>query len=393
MNLKILSEEIQIFLTENKHKNPIEIGMQKSPFSEISSSELAQQIQGIQISKHKFPFLYSTKNIYFPPHLNLEQASSEFTAQYKQQIIQDKNFKTGIDLTGGSGIDSFFLSKNFIHWTYIEPNTDLLTITEHNFSVLGRKNTTFLSVTAEDYLKTTEDDFNFAYIDPSRRDSNKSKKFLIEDLVPNVLELQNILLQKYKTILIKFSPLLDIQSGINQLKNISAVFIVAVKNEVKELLFLLDSSLQSDSIKITAINLESSQPEFSFIWEEEKSASVPKYSEPLKFVYLPNVSILKSGAFKLISEKFNLQKLHPNTHLYTSDKIIENFPGRIFEILEDNFNPKKAQEKSFNIICRNYPAKPEQLCKKYKLSEGGSEYLIFTQSQNKKHILRTCLKS
>ncbi|MDR2121512.1 MAG: class I SAM-dependent methyltransferase [Flavobacteriaceae bacterium] len=380
INKNLLNAEIQHYITENLKSDISVIRMKKSPFPGVSSLEIVQQIQGKKIAQTKFPFLADNNQIIYPPHLNLEQASSQSTARFKQKIISGRK---GLDLTGGTGIDSFFLSTSSDEFYYVEPDWGLLEIVKHNFSVLGKKNIVFINQTAEEFLSENTHHFDFIYLDPSRRDKNKNKKVSLEDLLPNVILLQEKLLETAPSLFIKLSPLLDLQQAIDQL-SVSAIFIVSLKNEVKELIVQLNKNPKNNDKDpfITCVNLETRQPYFSFHRLEEKRAENPEYSLPELYLYMPNASILKSGAFKLVGKKYNLKKLHPNTHIYTSKEIVPDFPGRIFTILDSHFNPQRSEQKKFTVISRNYPLKPEEIRKKYKLTEGGEKYLFFTRAKN-----------
>lgn len=344
--------------------------------------ELVQQIKGRKIAEKKFPFL-NQENIIFPPNLNLEQASSQDTAEYKAQFFKGKKF---LDLTCGFGIDAYFLSQNFEEITLIEQNTELLEIVKNNWEVLDRK-ANFINQQLEDFLESNQEKFDLIYLDPARRDNNNRKVFLLEDLSPNIVEIQEKLGEISDEILIKLSPLIDLQHLVSSLDNISKIWIIAVKNEVKEVLVYLKKT--ENRPEISCINLQSSEPEFHFNLDDEKHCQ-SEFSIPKKYIYIPNNSVLKSGSFNLVSEKFNLKKLHQNTHIYTSEKLIENFPGRIFDAEE--LNPKEIKKgEKFNIITKNYPLKPEEIKKKYKIKDGGEDYLIFSQSSQNKHILKAKL--
>ena len=378
INKQLINEEVQEYITQNLYSDLSKLRFRKSPFNNISSLELVQQIQGKKIAQKKLPFLYNNNRIIYPPHLNLEQASSQSTALYKKKIIKGKN---GIDLTGGTGIDCYFISENATNFFYVEPNYELLEIVKHNFFSLKKRDIHFINKTAEEFISENTQSFDFIYLDPSRRDVNKNKKIKIMDLSPNILDLQNQLFKFTSKIFIKLSPLLDLQKVIDQLP-ISNIYIVSVKNETKELVLELRSEKLEylNNPYIHCVNLETKQPDFHFNWQDEKLSDTPSYSLPKSYLYQPNSSLLKSGAFKLIGNKFKLEKLHSNTHIYTSEKKIEDFPGRILSIIDKNFNPKKTNNKKFNIISKNYPIKPEEIKKKYNLIEGGDNYLIFTRS-------------
>lgn len=377
MNQEKLNK-IRVFVAKYKDVDLHSLLLKKSPFPEVSIQELVQQIKGRKVAEKKFPFL-NQENIIFPPNLNLEQASSQDTADFKKQFFKGKKF---IDLTCGFGIDAYFLSQNFEEITLIEQNTELLDIVKHNWEVLGRK-ANFINQKLEDFLTNNKEKFDLTYLDPARRDNHNRKVFLLEDLSPNIIEIQEQLSDISTEILIKLSPLIDIQHLVSSLKNIYKIWIIAVKNEVKEVLVYLKKT--ENQPEISCINLQSSEPEFHFNLDDEKNCQ-SEFSAPKKYIYIPNNSVLKSGAFNLVSEKFGLRKLHQNTHIYTSEEKIEYFPGRIFETEEINSKAIKKGEQ-FNIITKNFPLKPEEIKKKYKTKDGGNQYLIAVKSLSGNHFL------
>lgn len=380
-NKEILNKEIQKYINANLNTDLHSLLLKKSPFPEVSMQEIVQQIKGKQVAQKKFPFLLKDE-IIFPPQLNLEQSSSEKTALYKSGIVKGKKF---IDLTSGFGIDAYYLSQNFEEITLVEQNPELLEIVEHNWNILGKK-ATFINQKLEDFLEENQEKFDVVYLDPARRDDHKNKVFLLEDLSPNIIEIQEKLLSISNEVVIKLSPLIDLKYLISVLPNVFRIDIIALKNDVKEVVVFL-SNENSGEIICNCLNLESSESIFTFTFGEEEKA-VAAYSEPEKFIYIPNHSILKAGVFNLISEKFSLKKLHPNTHLYTSEEKLKDFPGRILEmeVIDAKHIKKKSQ---FNIISKNYPLKPEEIKKKYSLKDGGESYLIFTQSKKGKIILKS----
>ena len=382
MKTEILNKEVQNYINANLETDLHSLLLKKSPFSEVSMQEMVQQIKGKKVAHRKFPFLLK-ENIVFPPNLNLEQASSQSTAEFKADNLNGKKF---LDLTCGFGIDAYFLSQNFEEITLVEKNPELLDVVKHNWKILSKK-ATFVNENLEHFLAKNSESFDVIYLDPARRDSEKNKKFLLEDLSPNLLEIQEQLLEISSQIIIKLSPLIDISYLISVLKNVAKIQIIAVRNEVKELIVFLEKARKGDDVEISCINLESDDAEFAFQFKEEKTA-VSAFSEPQQFLYIPNNAVLKSGAFNLISQFFNGKKLHPNTHFYTSDKRIERFPGRILEInMIDSKHIRKGEK--YNIISKNYPLSPDEIKKKYKILDGGNCYLIFTQTQNRKIILKS----
>ncbi|WP_312076110.1 THUMP-like domain-containing protein [Chryseobacterium sp.] len=381
MRISIIDKYIQEYINANLNADLHSLLLKKSPFPKVSMQEIVQQIKGKQVAQKKFPFLLK-EGIVFPPQLNLEQSSSDKTALFKSQFLKGKKF---IDLTSGFGIDAYFLSQNFEEITLVERNTELLKTVENNWNVLNKK-ANFINQELEDFLNENRENFDVIYLDPARRGEQKKKVFLLEDLSPNILEIQDKILSISDQVIIKLSPLIDLKYLISVLKNPEKIQIIAVKNDVKEIVVYL-SKQKTEKISCSCINLESDEEIFNYDFKDEKNA-VSQFGEPEKYIYIPNNSVLKAGIFNLISEKFNVKKLHPNTHIYTSESKIENFPGRILEMeVVDSKQIKKKEQ--FNIISKNYPLKPEEIRKKYQLKDGGDSYLIFTQSKKGKIILKS----
>lgn len=380
MKNRLLNTEIQDYMNANLNTDLHSLLLKKSPFEGVSMAEIVQQIKGKKVAQKKFKFLLKD-GIIFPPHLNLEQASSESTAEFKAQNLTGKSF---VDLTSGLGIDAYFLSENFEEITLVERNKDLLEIVEHNWNNLGRE-ANFINTELEDFLARNTKKYDLVYLDPARRGSDDRKKFLLEDLSPNIIDIQDQLHALGNKVIIKLSPLIDISYLLQVITNVAEIQIIAVRNEVKELLIVIYPNANVAETKISCFNLESEDLDFSFISGEEKDVVI-NYSSPKKYLYLPNSAVLKSGAFNLVAERFQLCKLHPNTHFYTSDQLISAFPGRILEVEPIQANQIVKGEK-FNIISKNYPLTPDQIKKKYKIRDGGNAYLIFTQSADGKKII------
>ena len=383
MNLNLLEPEIRKYIQENQNEDIRKISLQKPPFANVSSAELAQQIKGIQIAKKKFPSYFENEKILYPPGLNLEQSSSELTSLHKSKIVSGEKI---VDLTSGFGIDSFGFSHSFKEVWAIEQNEKLSEISDYNFKVLG-KNIQTVSASFETFLNENPNEkFDVVYLDPSRRKGH-NRKFLLEDLEPNILDWMDVFFKFSPIVLVKLSPLLDIHSALSQLNSVKEIHIVAVKNEVKELLFLCENKV-FENPKLVCVNLETNQPGFEFNREEEFE-SESQFSEPKKYIYEPNPAILKSGAFKLTGKKFNLKKLQTNTHLYTSDELDLTFPGRIYEVKEELNKPKKQiQKQALHLLVKNYPMKTEEVKRKFQIKEGTEETLIFTRSIVGNHILK-----
>lgn len=380
LNRNILTKETQQFINDHINNDISKLLLKPSPFKNISVTELANQIICKKKAKTKLPSWYNSKDVIYPTPLNIEQTSSEITAQYKSELVKGKCL---VDLSGGFGVDTYYFSKQFEKVIHIEHNNQLSDIANHNFKVLGCYNIETHCADSLELLPKLKDQIDCIYVDPSRRHDVKGKVFLFNDCVPNVVKHRDILFKISKVILIKSSPLVDIKSGINELKHVAAIYIIAVKNEVKELLWLLDKN-NKEPIEIVTYNYKSSalpNETFSFDYLEESHQEVI-YKEPLNFLYEPNHAILKSGGFKMITKVFNVYKLEKNSHLYTSNKLVNNFPGRQFKIIQIfnslNKDLKQFKNQKINISTRNFPMSVSEIRKKFKILDGGELYLFFT---------------
>ncbi len=293
----------QSFIQQHLSKPIPEIALLLSKHPELDKEFILSQINGLKKAEKKLPEFFANKNIVYPVSLSIEQCSSEQTAIFKSKLLKGK---TIVDLTGGFGIDSYYFSKQLKKVTYLEPNTELFIVVTQNFDTLNANNIECLNSSTEYFLKTNSDTFDLAYIDPSRRNENQ-KVFMLKDCVPNIVELQEEILKVAKQILIKTSPILDIKQTLNELKNVTNVWVVSVDNECKEVLYLVDKETNSNPT-IQTINLSKNLQEFSFTYEEEENTLV-EFSEPLKYLYEPNSSILKAGAFKSIAQQYALKKI------------------------------------------------------------------------------------
>lgn len=390
MNFDILNDDVQQFIADNLKIDITKLILKGSPFSTISVQELANQIVAKQKSDKKLSTWFSAKHIYYPAKISIEQTSSEITANYKSKIISGD---TIIDITGGFGVDCFYFSKKFKKVIHCEINEDLSSIVNHNYQQLKTNNIEVFAGNGFDFLKESNQVFDCIYIDPSRRNDVKGKVFLLKDCQPYIPPKLDFFFTKATHILIKVSPILDITNTIKDLKNVKEVHIVAIQNDVKELLFLLEKNYNS-TIKIKTINFKKETLEtFDFDYLEEVKSV---YAEPLTYLYEPNSAILKSGGFHQISKKLNIYKLQQHAHLYTSDKLIQ-FPGRTFDIKDTIAYDKKkllklVPEKKANITTRNFPKTVAQFRKETKIKDGGDIYIFLTTDQNYKPLVILCNK-
>ena len=393
MNVHLLNPEVADFLKTHFKEDVSRLILNGSPFPEITTKELAQQIIGLQKSENKLPTWFSTKGIYFPPKLNLEQTSSESTAKYKASLFSGEN---ALDLTGGFGIDDYYLSSTFKQVTHCELNTDLATIASHNYKKLGVSSVEVVQGDSIAFLKNTNTNYDLIYVDPSRRNDNKGKVFMLKDCEPNIPALLDLLFEKTKHIRIKTSPLLDISAGLKELDHVTEIHAIAVKNEVKELLWVLKKNKSTRPLKLVAVNLESDCPNPVSLDMQSLQNAEADYEEPQDYLYEPNAALMKLGAFNWISEHYNLKKIAPNSHLYTSKSLIE-FPGRIFKINDVIAYSKKEisnylKNKKAHITTRNFKENTAALRTKFKVKDGGDIYLFFTTLTNGKQILISAAK-
>ena len=358
-----------------------ELALQRKRYAHLSDEEwrwMLQQVDGRQRTRSKLPTFAQISDWWYPIRLSCEQCSSEVTAQYKAQLIGSSPYRL-IDLTGGYGVDTYFLSEHAKEAHYVEQNAELCRIASHNFS-LTRKHIQVHNTTAQEFLASqlstpTSKHSTLVYIDPARRSASGNKVFRIEDCEPNITQILLDLRKIADTILIKFSPMLDITAALQSLGNDWDIHIVALQNEVKEVLFISGSGM------IHTANIYPHKTDlFTFTREAEKNASSTIVSHINQYLYEPNAAIIKAGAFRLIAERYQVEKLDNNTHLYTSNKYIESFPGRCWEIIASSI--KDVQDIAAHninraaIVTRNYPLSPEQLRKKLKLRDSDLHYLI-----------------
>jgi 16S rRNA G966 N2-methylase RsmD len=390
VNKNILDGEVQKFINFNLHVDIPTISLKKSPFTLVSSKELAEQIDSKKRCELKLPRWFNSKGIYYPPKIAIEQASSEITAKYKADLIQGEEL---IDLTGGIGVDSLFFARIAKSVTHCEINQELSEIAEYNSKILGLS-IHFIHSNGLEYLLKSNKIFSTIYIDPSRR-INSKKVFMLKDCEPDIISNLQLLKDHSSRILIKTAPLLDIQSSIKELKQVHSIHVISIKNECKELLIIIDKEEKTDDPLITCALLGDDEKTYSFKLSEEKEFQIHKYSEPLEYIYEPDAALLKAGCFKLITRDFNCDKIHQHTHLYTSNQLMNLFPGRTFilkKAWEYGTFIKENQIKKANIICRNFGLSPEEIKKNLKINDGGNEYLLFCTGAKNERLVLNCAR-
>ena len=392
MNTALLRPEVQEYLAKHRDTSLDKFIFKGSPFPDIRIQELAQQLDGKRRAKIKLPIWYSTAGILFPPKLNLEQTSSAFTAMYKAALVSGD---TLIDMTGGFGVDSYYFSKHAKQVHHIEMNEEVSAFAKANFKTLNATNIDTHVGDSIAYLREYQGSFDTIYLDPARRDEIKRKVFKLSDCVPDVSVHIDLLLEKGNQILLKTSPLLDISAGIRALKKVKSIHIIAIQNEVTEILWCLVND-ERDGIEIITVNKKKEHIEKTMASLETLQNAVASYALPQKYLYEPNAAIMKAGAFNWISEQYGLSKLHSHSHLYTNE-VLKKFPGRRFQIIEvlpfDKQLKKRLNIKKANITIRNFKLSVNALREKLKIGNGGDTYLFFTTDCNDKQIVIKCIKA
>lgn len=338
-----------------------------------------QQIEGRQKSKDKLPDFYQNEQVLYPPTVSMEQCSSTPTAQYKASLVEGETFA---DLTGGFGIDTFALSRRFKHGYHIEPNSALSELVQHNAKALNIANLTFFQSTMEEALAQLPH-VDCLYIDPSRRDQQGNRVICLEDCTPNIVEWKSTLLGKCKKLMIKLSPMIDIKRSLLQLPETSDIYTIAVNGECKEVLLILEAGKDPTDRCIHTINILKDGYQIFETTASEEVDAMPTLTNTLgRYLYEPNAAVLKAGTFKSIATRFGLEKLHPHTHLYTSDILAKDFPGRIFNVDDSySFNKKEIKKalgdiKKANVAVRNFPLTAEELKALLKIKDGGEVFLF-----------------
>lgn len=378
---EIYSSEFQKFVQDHLQEDPALLLLKFGRKVSFDLKEAVQQISARQKASKKLPEWTSKTEIHFPASISLEQSSSEETARFKSNGLSGKLM---IDLTGGFGVDSFYLSKAFDKAIYCEQQPELFEITRHNLELLSPSKFDFFKGDGLEYLRDIDLHFDLIYADPARRGKGNQKLYKIQDCEPDLVSSWKLLKSKAEQIILKYSPMLDISQAWEELPDIQKITVLSVKNEVKELLLHWKRDSESSIKQIQIQDLGNGLPEFSFEIEDEFEAN-SQLGETEKYLIEPISGILKAGAFKLFGERFGLKKLETHSHLYTSSELPAEVPGRVFKILEE-VPLKKAEIKSrfpngkVNVLFRNYATKPEDFKKKFSLKDGGEDYLIGTKS-------------
>ena len=392
--MKHFTPEEKEFIRQHQLRNPAELMLQAGRYPQLPVSELVKQIQARQKATDKLPTWVAHPDVVFPTAVSVEQTSSEVTAAYKASLVTGKLL---IDLTGGFGVDSFFFAKQFEQVVHVEQNRELSEIAAYNFKLLRAANIEAVNATAENFLRSFTGRADVLYLDPARRGDRHEKVHLLQDCEPDVLRLIPLLFEKADSVLLKTSPMLDIELALEQLGSVAQVWVIALQNECKEVLYLLQPHATNNPER-RAINLlsDGSLQVLDFSKEQEEQASV-RFADPMAFLYEPNSALLKAGAYRSVASQFGLYKLHPNSHLYTSAHLIPDFPGRSFSCEGiGRYNKKemlaRLPQRKANITVRNFPESVADIRKKTGIKEGGDDYLFFTTDMHQKPIVVYCRK-
>ncbi len=390
LNPRILNKEVQLFLDQHLHSELDRLIFQGSPFEEVSVQELAEQIQSRRKCRVKLPLWWSTPGIVYPHPVSIEQSSSERAARYKAGLVQGKQM---IDLTGGYGVDAYFFSRNFEQVTHVESDRSLHEIAKHNMQMLNAENVECVFGDSIEFLRSTQENYDLIYVDPSRRGNHKERVFRLEDCSPDLTVILDLLLSRCDRLLVKLAPFIDISHALGQLRNVEEVHVVAIDNEVKELLFLVaESSVEAPVVK--AVHLFKDQID---ILEKRSELDFEIQYGPVKsFLFEPNAAIRKAGIYASLAQQLKLEKLHPNSHLFTGDALID-FPGRTFRVRKQlAYRPKKLRKElglnQAHITTRNFRESVASIRKRTGIKDGGEAYLFFTTDHKGKALVLCCDK-
>lgn len=381
-----MNEITKQFIRENLNADVPTLALKKAPVGTDFSLAL-RQIEARQLLKKKVPSWSANEELLFPAHLSIEQCSSEASAKYKAGLMQGKSFA---DLTGGLGVDTYFISQRFQQADYVERQVELCDLARHNFAVLGSQ-VEIWNETDEDYLKHcgTKD---YIFIDPARRDAYGRKTVSIADCTPDVVGLQDLLLEKAGRVVVKLSPMLDITKALEELHHVREVHVVAVANECKELDFVMERGYEGE-VQCVCTHLLTLQPEVRFLLEEERRGATPLAETVMRYLYEPNPAVMKAGGYKTVAERYGVLKLHKNSNLFTSDILVADFPGRIFEV--EAFAPFNKRVKqtllsevdNASIAVRNFPLTVAELRKTLRIGDGDGVYLFATTLKGEKRVV------
>jgi len=391
-----MKDETAVFICNHRDDDVARLALQID--GRADSDFILRQIDGWQRLRHKVPSWASADELLYPKRLSIEQASGEEAARYKEQIAKRllPSGSTMADLTGGFGVDFSFMARRFDRATYVERDEELCMLARHNFSLLGISANIVCSDGVE-YLKNMQS-VDLIFIDPARRDSAGRKTVGISDCEPDITAMLPLLREKSKYTLVKLSPMLDwheAMRSINTIKRcVTEIHVVASDGECKELLFVLGDE---DLSALPMIYCSDGESSFSFRPEDEEQCVCVIAYAPNTYIYEPNAAIMKAGAFKSVGQRYGLQKLHKNSHLYTSNSKVDMFPGRCFRLIEvDGFGKQDLRRlvgRRANLTIRNFPESAATLRRRLRLTDGGDEYWFATTLADNRKVILRCTKA
>lgn len=382
-----MSREFIDFILQHEHEDTARLLLSAARYPDIDMPLAVQQIEGRRTAREKWPELLECEDFLYPPRLNREQASSEATARHKATLLSDfqpptSAITTVADLTGGMGIDTLAFARVADHVDYVERSPDLCTLMAHNLRALGLTNVSIHCADSMEWLQQQDRHFDLLFVDPARRDRQGRKVAAFEDCAPDIVAHRNLLLSKCRQVMVKASPMIDITLGASQLADVSDIYVIALQGECKEVLFLCDSPVDEPLIHCHHL-YHGALDDFVFTRNDEAHARATFASKIKKYLYEPNAALMKAGPFKLISQREGLEKLAQHTHLYTGDRLLQHFPGRIFSVLAEVSPSRKAVAEAIpdgraHVVTRNYPVPAADLQKQLGLREGGHLFVIAT---------------
>ena len=383
MNLRLLDNDVQDFIHSNLQSNSHSIALKGVPFHDVSAAEIANHIVGMKQMQRKAPDLYHP-NLLYHRRVNLEQMSSQETAKYKASLLP--NVYSILDCTGGFGIDSIFLSEKASKSFYCELDENLVQIATHNFTVLGKSIETYHANGIE-VLKEIQS-VDVLFVDPSRRTESKQKIISLDQSTPNILEHWDLFLRNAKLVMVKLSPLLDINYLLNNLRGVYQIHVISVHNDVKEIVVLAKKQFNQQA-EIIVADYANDDWHSTTVKPTTAEAELLSYLPKAGFLYEPKSVVLKANAQNELANQLRLKKISTNSHLYFSNEKVESTWFKCFAIQQMvAFKPKKIKKlisgKYVNVISRNFPLNPEQILKKLGKQHGGNQFLICTSTEQEK---------
>ena len=396
-----MNEATRQYIRQHLDDDIRQLALRGTKDPEVDLAFALQQIDGHKRAKEKLPSWAAIEGLVYPPHLSMEQCSSERTARYKAEVAGSGELF--VDLTAGFGVDASFIAQGFQRAVCVELQPELCAISSANFQLLGLHQIKVVNGNGQDFLHTMPS-ADLVFIDPARRDEHGGRTYGIADCTPNVLEIINELLTKAQRVMIKLSPMLDWRKAVEDLgkEYVEAVHIVSVDNECKELLLEVKrwKGEKVKELKVFCVNLLSDgcEERFEFDASSSRPSAHPFTSSPFHFLYEPNASLMKAGCFGLIADRYQMAQPDVNSHLFVSDKEVADFPGRCFIVDKVTTMNKHELKEALtgitkaNIAVRNFPMSVPELRRRLKLQEGGDVYIFATTAANRGHLLLLCRK-